>query len=148
MRFRRCNNLTVGDERRLMSPSYSVCIFVRRFESRSTSAEISTISASGRYASNPSLATTWTDLLASPEDKHHFILNYKLNCVMWDISRIKACNLPGGDSVKLTFCKSSLDRRPKTSFSFCIHQLRQNTNSILLFLCAISVYRNEQLTEI
>lgn len=29
-------------------------------------------------------------------------------------------SLPGGDSVKLTFCKSNLDSRAKTSFSFCI----------------------------
>ena len=29
-------------------------------------------------------------------------------------------NMPGGESVKWTFCRSSVERRAKTSFLFCI----------------------------
>lgn len=57
----------MGELRRALSPSYSVCILERRLERRSTSAEISIISARGRYASSPSPATKWTDCSASPE---------------------------------------------------------------------------------
>jgi hypothetical protein len=58
---------TLGELRRALSPSYSVCILERRLERRSTSAEISIISARGRYASSPSPATKWTACSASPE---------------------------------------------------------------------------------
>lgn len=55
---------TLGELRRATRASYSDCIFVIRFESRWTSAETSTMSARGRYASKPSPATRWTACLA------------------------------------------------------------------------------------
>lgn len=67
---------TLGELSCALKPSYSFCILERRLERRSTSADISTISARGRYASSPSPATRWTDWSASPET--YFITSTKV----------------------------------------------------------------------
>jgi hypothetical protein len=43
--------------------------------------------------------------------------NAQTRKIDWEI------NMPGGESVKWIFCRSSLERRAKTSFSFCNDRL-------------------------
>lgn len=69
---------TFGELRRLMRASYSVCILERRLEMRGTSEDISTMAASGRYASSPSLATTWTERFASPKERSNHDCEHEL----------------------------------------------------------------------